>query len=194
MTRFIEQTFSDLGGTKRLAIDEVAQQYFPNTPQNIVPLAISLALITESADETALIAANVGGDSDSVASIGGAIAGSLCPERCGGLARCPSIARLKRKVHFASADKESARGWFVVLIRPRFECHGLRAQRTYHHFLFVRPWSYSEADGLFEQCCRPSGVWPCVRAFGVRQRVVGEPPDLIHNVPPKRAEIGGISI
>lgn len=80
MTRSIEQAFSDLGGRKRLAIDEVAQQYFPNKPQNIVPLAISLALITESAEETALIAANVGGDSDSVASIGGAIAGALCPK------------------------------------------------------------------------------------------------------------------
>jgi ADP-ribosylglycohydrolase len=49
-------------------------------PQTIVPLAISLALITESAEITALFAANLGGDSDSVASIGGAIAGALSPD------------------------------------------------------------------------------------------------------------------
>ena len=60
--------------------DEIAHQYFPNKPQNIVPLAISLALVTQSAQETALLAANIGGDSDSVASIGGAIAGALYPE------------------------------------------------------------------------------------------------------------------
>ena len=39
-----------------------------------------LALVTQSAQRTALLAANIGGDSDSVASIGGAIAGALHPE------------------------------------------------------------------------------------------------------------------
>lgn len=53
---------------------------FPDTAANIVPLAISLALITESAEENALLTANIGGDSDSVASIGGAIAGALRPD------------------------------------------------------------------------------------------------------------------
>jgi len=43
------------------------------------PLAISLAVITKSAEETILLAANIGGDADSVASIGGAIAGALDP-------------------------------------------------------------------------------------------------------------------
>jgi ADP-ribosylglycohydrolase len=61
--------------------DDIAQQYCPDNPENIVPVAISLALITESAEETALLAANIGEDSDSVASIGSAIAGALCPER-----------------------------------------------------------------------------------------------------------------
>jgi hypothetical protein len=61
--------------------DDIAQQYCPDKTENIVPLAISLALTTESAEVTALLAANIGGDSDSVASIGGAIAGALCPER-----------------------------------------------------------------------------------------------------------------
>jgi ADP-ribosylglycohydrolase len=61
--------------------DEIAEQYFPDKTENIVSVAISLALITESAEETALLAANIGGDSDSVASIGSAIAGALRPER-----------------------------------------------------------------------------------------------------------------
>jgi len=77
----LERIYSDLRTRKRLAADDIAQQYCPDQTENIVPLAISLALITESAEETALLAANIGGDSDSVASIGSAIAGALRPER-----------------------------------------------------------------------------------------------------------------
>jgi ADP-ribosylglycohydrolase len=80
IARSLEAIHSDLAGREHLGIDEVAQQYFPDRPETIVPLAISLALITESAEETALFAANLGGDSDSVASIGGAISGALRPE------------------------------------------------------------------------------------------------------------------
>src|SRR5207244_6228267 len=80
MTQSIAETYADLARRRHLVVDELARQYFPNQPQNIVPLAISLALVTQSAQETALFAANIGGDSDSVASIGGAIAGALCPE------------------------------------------------------------------------------------------------------------------
>jgi ADP-ribosylglycohydrolase len=80
ITRCIAETYSDLVRRQHLIADELAHQYFPNKPQNIVPLAISLALVTQSAQETALLAANIGGDSDSVASIGGAIAGALYPE------------------------------------------------------------------------------------------------------------------
>jgi ADP-ribosylglycohydrolase len=76
----LETVYSNLARRKDLVVDEIAQQYFPDKTLNIVPLAISLALITESAEETALFAANLGGDSDSVASIGGAIAGALYPE------------------------------------------------------------------------------------------------------------------
>ena len=79
LTQSIEQIYTDLKGMKRLLVDDVAQRYFPDRPGTIVPLAISLALITESAEETTLFAANLGGDSDSVASIGGAIAGALSP-------------------------------------------------------------------------------------------------------------------
>jgi ADP-ribosylglycohydrolase len=76
----IQTIHRDLAARKQLDVDEVREQYFPNKPENIVPLAIALALITESAEETALFAVNLGGDADSVASIGGAIAGALRPE------------------------------------------------------------------------------------------------------------------
>jgi ADP-ribosylglycohydrolase len=77
----LERIYSDLRTRKRLVADDIAEQYCPDKTENIVSVAISLALITGSAEETALLAANIGGDSDSVASIGSAIAGALCPER-----------------------------------------------------------------------------------------------------------------
>jgi ADP-ribosylglycohydrolase len=72
--------YEDLGRQKDLNIRYLNANYFPKTTINIVPLAISLALITKSAEKTALIAANIGGDSDSVASMGAAIAGAMSPE------------------------------------------------------------------------------------------------------------------
>ena len=77
MAEAIEQTYSDLKRRARLVVDEVTA---PLEVRTIVPLAIGLAAITGSAEETALFAANLGGDADSVASIGGAIAGALAPE------------------------------------------------------------------------------------------------------------------
>jgi hypothetical protein len=53
---------------------------FPDRPAVIVPLAISLALVTQSTRQTILLASNIGGDTDSVASIGGAIAAAMWPE------------------------------------------------------------------------------------------------------------------
>ncbi len=53
------------------------QQVYPDDTGVIVPLAISLAAVTESAEKTILIAANLGGDTDSVAAIGGGVAGAL---------------------------------------------------------------------------------------------------------------------
>ena len=35
---------------------------------------------------------------------------------------------------------------------------------------------------------------PCIQTFIVRQRVIGELPDSIHNVVPKRADIGQITV
>lgn len=80
----IEKIHSDLAARKELLVNEIAQKYFPDKTEIIVPLAISLALITKSAERTALYAANLGGDSDSVASIGGAIAGALYPDTVNG--------------------------------------------------------------------------------------------------------------
>src|SRR5439155_9319358 len=57
----------------------VSVRYFPNHPMTIVPLALALATVMESADAAILLAANVGGDSDSVASIAGGILGARSP-------------------------------------------------------------------------------------------------------------------
>jgi ADP-ribosylglycohydrolase len=45
----------------------------------IVPLALGLGTVMQSAQEAMLLAANIGGDSDSVASIAGAILGAMHP-------------------------------------------------------------------------------------------------------------------
>lgn len=75
----IQEMHAELSRHDTLQADQLAEKYFPDRPETKVPLAINLALITESAEQTTLLAANVGGDSDSVASIGAAIAGSLRP-------------------------------------------------------------------------------------------------------------------
>jgi len=53
---------------------------FPDHPMTIVPLALCLATLMGSAEEAILMAVNVGGDSDSVASIAGAVLGSRYPD------------------------------------------------------------------------------------------------------------------
>jgi len=62
-----------------LRVAEVAALCFPNRPLTIVPLALGLATVMESAEEAILLAANIGGDSDSVASIAGGILGAMYP-------------------------------------------------------------------------------------------------------------------
>jgi ADP-ribosylglycohydrolase len=57
----------------------VAARCFPNQPLTIVPLALGLATLMQSAEDAILLAANVGGDSDSVASIAGGILGARYP-------------------------------------------------------------------------------------------------------------------
>jgi hypothetical protein len=75
----IQDVHDDLSRLKQLDADDLARRYFPDKPETKVPLAISLAVITKSVEQTILLAANIGGDSDSVASIGGAVAGGLDP-------------------------------------------------------------------------------------------------------------------
>lgn len=60
--------------------DSLASRCFPATPLTIVPLALALGTIVDSAEDALLTAANVGGDSDSVASIAGAILGARAPD------------------------------------------------------------------------------------------------------------------
>jgi ADP-ribosylglycohydrolase len=59
--------------------EHVAACCFPDRPSTIVPLALALGITMTSADDAILLAANVGGDSDSVASMAGAILGARFP-------------------------------------------------------------------------------------------------------------------
>ena len=54
-------------------------RHAPSGPLTIVPLAIVLAVPMQSAESAILLAATVGGDSDSVASVAGSILGARCP-------------------------------------------------------------------------------------------------------------------
>lgn len=74
------QIYNDFSIHKELSSDAIGERYYPDKTTIVVPLAIVLALVTRSAEKTILLAANLGGDADSVASIGGAIAGAMFPE------------------------------------------------------------------------------------------------------------------
>jgi ADP-ribosylglycohydrolase len=71
---------SDLRQWDELNAADVAGKYFPAAPLTIVPLAISLATVMQSAENAILLAANIGGDSDSVGSLAGAILGARYPD------------------------------------------------------------------------------------------------------------------
>ena len=58
----------------------VAAAHFPDGPLTIVPLALALGTVMDSATAAILLASNIGGDSDSVASIAGAVLGARIPE------------------------------------------------------------------------------------------------------------------
>jgi ADP-ribosylglycohydrolase len=70
---------SDLHQWIELRPAEVAARYFPEGPLTVVPLALALGTVMRSAEAAILLAANIGGDSDSVASIAGAILGARYP-------------------------------------------------------------------------------------------------------------------
>lgn len=75
----IRAVHDDLARPGALRATDVARRCFPNQPLTIVPLALALATLLWSADEAILLAANVGGDSDSVASIAGGVLGAMYP-------------------------------------------------------------------------------------------------------------------
>jgi ADP-ribosylglycohydrolase len=70
----------DLLAAGNLTADDISRKWFPKQPLTIVPLAIALGTVTTSPDQAILLAANIGGDSDSVASIAGGILGARQPE------------------------------------------------------------------------------------------------------------------
>ncbi|MBI4265506.1 MAG: ADP-ribosylglycohydrolase family protein [Acidobacteria bacterium] len=76
----LRASHTELQGSTELPPDDVAVRCFPNSALTIVPLAITLGTVMESARAAILLAANIGGDSDSVASIAGAILGARHPE------------------------------------------------------------------------------------------------------------------
>ena len=75
----IRAVHDDLASRPTIRASEVASKWFPDRPLTIVPLALGLATTVNSAEEAILLAANVGGDSDSVASIAGGILGAMYP-------------------------------------------------------------------------------------------------------------------
>ena len=79
MANSIRAVHDDLASLPILRATEVAARCFPDRPLTIVPLALALATLVHSAADAILLAANVGGDSDSVASIAGGILGAMYP-------------------------------------------------------------------------------------------------------------------
>lgn len=75
----VRTVYQDLRRLRALLPAEIAAFCFPNQPMTIVPLALGLGTLMQSAEEAILLAANIGGDSDSVASIAGAILGARYP-------------------------------------------------------------------------------------------------------------------
>jgi len=70
----------DLNQRSAIRPEELADRWFPTTPLTIVPLALALGTVLQSAASAILVAANVGGDTDSVASIAGGILGARYPD------------------------------------------------------------------------------------------------------------------
>jgi ADP-ribosylglycohydrolase len=75
----IRAVHDDLASLPVLQAAEVATRCFPDRPLTIVPLALAFATLMHSVEDAILLAANVGGDSDSVASIAGGILGAMYP-------------------------------------------------------------------------------------------------------------------
>jgi ADP-ribosylglycohydrolase len=76
----IHNAHADLAAMPVVRSSDIAARWFPDRPLTIVPLALALATVMQSAEEAILVATNIGGDSDSVASIAGGILGARHPE------------------------------------------------------------------------------------------------------------------
>ena len=77
--RAMDAVQDDLIRLPELDAGGVVRRCTPTDPLTIVPLAIALATLMESAESAILLAANIGGDSDSVASVAGSILGARFP-------------------------------------------------------------------------------------------------------------------
>ena len=75
----VRAVHDELASLPALQAEHVAARCFPDGLLTIVPLALGLATVMRSAEDAILLAANVGGDSDSVASIAGGILGAMYP-------------------------------------------------------------------------------------------------------------------
>jgi ADP-ribosylglycohydrolase len=103
----IRAVHDDLARMPTLGAADIATRCFPDGPLTIVPLALALATLVHSAEDAILIAANVGGDSDSVASIAGGILGAMHPATVN-----PQWAEIVKRVnghHLAALAGELAR-------------------------------------------------------------------------------------
>lgn len=76
----ILHVYDDLSSLEALSLEYIKDKYMPWKTPNIVALAITFAVLAQSAEKTTLLATNLGGDTDSVASMGSAIAGALSPQ------------------------------------------------------------------------------------------------------------------
>jgi ADP-ribosylglycohydrolase len=79
LARAIRSVRDRVAQLSTLGATDIAAGCFPDRPLTIVPLALALATLMHSAEDAILLAANVGGDSDSVASIAGGILGAMYP-------------------------------------------------------------------------------------------------------------------
>jgi len=75
----IRTAHDDLAAMPVIQAGDVASRWFPDSPRTIVPLALALATVMQSAEDAILVATNIGGDSDSVASIAAGILGARNP-------------------------------------------------------------------------------------------------------------------
>ena len=80
VARTLRGVHDELISLPELPWTEIAAQHPSTHALAVVPLALSLATVMDSVQQAILLAANVGGDSDSVASIAGGILGARYPE------------------------------------------------------------------------------------------------------------------